>query len=367
MASVRTAVLILLFSATAMADDLERAREIKQLALSSRRAVNHAQTAPKTVNVDCVKGEKIQDAVDKNVAPLDILVKGLCVESVRIEDKDFTLRGTDPLTDGIQGTTVAGLTVVNVNSAVVQNLGFVNGVAAGLSIFASGVTMTNCRITGNVTGIIVRDDTLFIGEGLTISSNSGRGILADGARFAGCVGCRAENNGGVAGFSTRGAVLTYLDSEIIGTRGITANNGAYVDVDCLTEGSGNPCSMQATQFAAQAFGGAQATLYGAGDFTGRVQAADRGGVDLLGARQTALTGANLVDSFGTLTADPFDTGESQLSGTKHVTGFGRLMLRGATTLNGSIQCGSAGDAWLDPTMIKTPGSTVTGCDHASYP
>jgi len=358
-------LLLVLFCAISVsAADLERIRELKALHLHPAK---QAQTAAKTVTVDCAKGEKIQDAVDKNAAPLDILVKGLCVESVRIEDKDFTLRGTDPLLDAIQGTTVAGLTIVDVNSAIVQNLGFVNGVMAGLSIFDSSVSMTNCRVTGNVNGILVRDDTLFIGEGLTISSNLGRGIFSDGARFVGCIGCRAENNSGPAGVSSRNGVLTYLDSEVIGGTGLVVQTGGYADIDCLTEGTGHPCSMQATQFAARAFGGGYAVLYGAGDFTGRVQAADRGGVDLLGARQIASTGPNLVDLFGTLSAVTFDTGESKLRGTTHVTGFGRLLLRDATTLDGSIQCSSAGDAWLDATTIKLAGSTVTGCEHASYP
>lgn len=358
-------LLIVLFCAISVsAADLERVRELKTTYL---RAVKQAKEAPKTVTVDCTKGETIQDAVDKNAAPLDILVKGLCVESVRIDDKDFTLRGADPLVDAIQGTTVAGLTVVDVNSAVVQNLGFVNGVAAGLSIFDTSISMSNCRVTGNVNGIIVRDDSLFLGEALTISLNAQNGILVDGARFVSCLGCRAENNARFAGSSTRGGVLTYLDSEIIGTRGITANLGAYVDIDCVTQGSGNPCSMQATLVAAQAFLSGRAALFGAGDFTGRVNASDRGEVDLLGSRQTAQTGGNNVGSFATLLVEPLDAEQSQIRGTTFVNNFGRALVRELSTLDGSIQCSSAGDAWLDPTTIKTPGSTVTGCDHASYP
>lgn len=357
-------MLVLFCTLSVSAADLERVRELKAM---RPRIAPQAQDTSKTVTVDCTKGEKIQDAVDKNAAPLDILVKGLCIESVRIDDKDFTLRGTDPLVDQIQGTTVAGLTIVDVNSAVVQNLGFVNGVMAGLSIFDSGVSMTNCRVTGNVNGILVRDDSLFVGEGLTISSNFQSGIFSDDARFVGCIGCRAENNGGFAGRATRGGVLTYLDSEIVGARGIIASLGAYADIDCVSEGSGNPCSMQATLIAAQAFAGGQATLFGAGDFTGRVNAFDRGGVDLLGARQTALTGGNNVGSFGTLLLEPLDAVESQLRGTTFVNNFGRALVREQSTLDGSISCTSAGDAWLDPTTIKTPGSTVTGCEHASFP
>lgn len=354
-------LLVVLFCAISVsAADLERVRELKATHL---RPARQAKEAPKTITVDCTKGEKVQDAVDKNAAPLDIVVKGLCVESVRIEEKDFTLRGADPLIDRIQGTTAAGLTIINVNSAIVQDLGFTNGAFAGVSIFTAGVSMTNCRVTGNVNGILVRDDSLFQGETLTISLNAQTGILVDGARFVSCLGCRAENNGRFAGRSTRGGILTYLDSEILGTRGITADLGAYADIDCVSAGSGNPCSMQVTVIAAQSFLGGRAAMFYAGNFTGRLQASDRGEVDLLGSQQTALTATNNVDAFATLLVDD----GSQLKGTTHVSGFGRALVRGTSTLNGSIQCGSAGDAWMDPDTTKIAGSTVTGCEHASYP
>jgi hypothetical protein len=327
------------------------------------RVAPQAKDAPKTITVDCTKGEKIQDAVDKNAGPLDIIVKGLCVESVRIEDKDFTLRGADPLVDRIQGSTAGGLTIVNVNSAIVQDLGFTNGAFAGVSVFTAGVSMTNCRVTGNANGIIARDDTLFTGEGLTISMNAQAGIFVDGGRFVSCLGCRAENNGTFAGRATRAGVLTYLDSEIVGSRGIQANLGAYADIDCVSQGSGNPCSMQVTLLAAHAFLGGRAALFYAGDFTGRVLASDRGEVDLLGSRQTALTGNNGIDAFATLLVDD----GSKLIGTTHSSGFARVLVRGTSTLDGSIQCGSAGDAYVDPSTTIVAGSSVTGCDHASFP
>ena len=332
------------------------------------RVAAHAQTAPKTVTVDCTKGEKIQEAVDKNAAPLDILVKGICVEDVRIDAKDFTLRGTDPLTDGIDGATLHALTIVLVNSAVIENLSFINSPASGVAAFTSAVTMTNCRLTGNFGAITARDDTVFEGNALTIANNN-RGILADGARFAGCVACRAENNTSWAAISARGSVFSYLDSEVIGPRGLLVN-GAYADIDCITEQTAHPCSMQVTGIAAQAFGGGQAALYGSGDFTGRVTAFDRGNIQLYGARQTALTGANVIDSFSMIeVSDNGDVSPVEHSTLRGVTvmGFSRALIRENSTLAGSIQCQSAGDAWVDPSTTITPGSTVTGCDHASYP
>ena len=44
-----------------------------------------------------------------------------------------------------------------------------------------------------------------------------------------------------------------------------------------------------------------------------------------------------------------------------------MILHDATTLAGSMQCESAGDAWLDGTVVAAPGSSVTGCEHGVLP
>jgi hypothetical protein len=96
-------------------------------------------------------------------------------------------------------------------------------------------------------------------------------------------------------------------------------------------------------------------------------------VHLLGARQlaTAQPGqgpiANSVDQFGRLIAAPESGLQSQLFGTTNVSGFGRALLRDLTTLSGSIQCSSAGDAWLDSTIVKGPGAAISGCEHGVLP
>jgi hypothetical protein len=116
-----------------------------------------------------------------------------------------------------------------------------------------------------------------------------------------------------------------------------------------------------------------AALYVAGDFTGQVGAGDHAGILLLGARQLA-TGQpgqgpiqNGFDSFATLWLEPYvdaTTEESRIKAT-HVGAFSRALVRGNAVVDGFIQCGSAGDAWLDPGVTGTPGTTVTGCEHAS--
>jgi hypothetical protein len=129
--------------------------------------------------------------------------------------------------------------------------------------------------------------------------------------------------------------------------------------------------LQVTNRAAQALTGGTAVLLGAGDFTGQLEAFDRATIQLIGARQLA-TGQgqgllqNRIHEFSNLLAGTDETLQSQLFGTTVVSGFGRVLLRDATTLHGSIQCDSAGDASLDPTVTASPGS-LTGCDHGVVP
>ena len=133
--------------------------------------------------------------------------------------------------------------------------------------------------------------------------------------------------------------------------------------------------MQATGRAAQAFSGSVAYLYGAGDFTGQVDASDRAVIGVYGARQLA-TGQpglgpsrNVVNSFGYLYANKaFDVVpalSSRMMGTD-ASQFGRILVTDDTEVAGTIQCFSAGDAWLDPTVIAAPGAAVTGCDHGTF-
>jgi len=371
MASRRIVALILFCSATATAADLDRVREMKKEMLSSRRvAAPQAQTTTKTVNVDCTKGEKIQDAVDKNAAPLDILVHGICVESVTIRAKDFTLRGTDPMTDGIQGVAGgAALRATHLESALIENLGFVNSAGSSfIAEHADAVNMNNCRVVGNQRGIQIGADSNFIGNGLTVTSNAGRAFWANGARFVGCNACNFSGNGGFTGTSLRGSIVTFLDSEVIATNGIQAITDAYIDVDCLSVISTHTCSLQASNFAAIASQQAQAALFGSGDFTGKLFADDHADLYVLGARQITGTG-NSFDSFATLWVEPLEdennvVQQSRINGAL-LTGFVRALVRDQSTLNGAIQCQSASDAWLDATVIRTPGSSVTGCEHAN--
>jgi hypothetical protein len=333
--------------------------------------------AAKTVAVDCTQAQSIQAAINSEDGPLVVEVHGICNENVTVKQKDVTLRGTDPNTDGIQGVVsvpqVAALQFRYVDAGGVENLSISNGPGHGVGAVFSHVVLVNSRITGNGgSGMRLLEGSFVDATGLTVSQNQGQGANVQTSANFRCHGCDFVNNVSYAALAIRGAEVSLLDSVVTGQHGLFSSTG-YVDVDCINEISSHPCSLQVTGRAAQAFAGGTAALLGTGDFTGQLTAADRGIVQLLGARQLA-TGqpgqgpaANLIDEFGRLTAGTDDVLQSQLFGTTQVSGFGRVLLRSATTLAGSIQCDSAGDAWLDPTVVAAPGASITGCEHGVLP
>jgi hypothetical protein len=331
----------------------------------------------KTVAVDCTVGQKIQAAIDREEGPLVVDVHGICDENVSIVRKNVTLRGVDPLTDGIDGVVAvpqfAALRLRYVESAQVQNLTIRNGPLSGISAAFSTLVLQNSRITGHAgQGISATQGSIVDATGVTISQNGGAGVNVQTASRLFCHECDVTGNTGFAAVAMSGSVVSLLNSVVTGVRGLQSF-AAYVDIDCVTETSAHACGLNMTGRAALAGLGGVAAFFGGGDFTGQVEASDSGTIHILGARQLA-TGQpglgpaqNSVDGFGKLIVAEESGMQSQLFGTTNVSGFGRALLRDETTLAGSIQCGSAGDAWLDPTVIAGPGAAVNGCEHGTLP
>lgn len=330
-------------------------------------------TAAKTVSVDCTKGQSIQAAIDKNAGPVTIDIEGICSENVVIESKTVTLRGDDPNADGILGVAanVATLAIVHSTFTSLENLSF-SGLGTGVNAVRSSVVLTNCRTTNNTfNGVLLGFASSGNATGL-VSANNLRGVLVSNASSFFCLGCTFTNNSRAAQ-SQRASVLSLLDSVVTGLHGVSAFNDSYADIDCASEVSTYPCSLNVTGFAAQSTGGGQAGMFGAGDFTGRLFADDHSQAFVLGSRQLpSTTGTNVVDTFGMLWVAPLEDEnavmqQSTVSRPTNVSGFGRMLVRDASTISGNVQCSSAGDAWLDSTVITPMGVTVTGCDHASVP
>jgi hypothetical protein len=330
-----------------------------------------------SVSVNCNAGETVQAAVDANRGPAEIVISGICVENVLIRNKDISLRGLDKQSlDGIRSK-VAGTPALIVQGpvqAAINGLSFSNSVASPVSIRGANVTIDDCLFQNNTgSGLVVNAGGFVIASGLSFSGNTGFSINVSNAQFF-CTGCDVSGNN-FAVLANRGAIVSLLDSVVTGRRGLAVvDSGSFADIDCLSVDTPHPCSMQVTGVAAMAVGGGVAALTAAGDFTGQVGAYDRGAVYVVGARQIAGAQpgqgppANIADFFGKIVAaalaDVQPPIQSLLRGAD-AAHFGQILVTDDTIVKGAIQCSSAADAWLDPTVILIPGSTVSGCDHAA--
>lgn len=325
------------------------------------------------VVVNCNNGESIQAAVDAAVAPAEILIAGICVENVLIRNKDVSLRGTQaPSLDGIRSA-IASTPALSVRGPVlaeINDLSFSNSPGTGVRI-AGGANMRigNCLFENNGSvGLRVDSEAFVIGTSLTFTANPNTNTSTSDAQFF-CRTCDF-NGGGPAAVSTRHAFVSLADSAVTGTLGIVADqHAAYIDFDCVTLVSTHPCTMNVTGPAAIGTFGGTAILFGAGNFTGQLIADDRGTVRLNGSVQRAGSSdgqPNIVDSLGEITVSRSELffvtppTESLILNTV-ARNFGRVLLTGSSALGGSIQCSGAADAFLEPTVIRSPGSSVTGC------
>ncbi|HEU4886271.1 MAG TPA: right-handed parallel beta-helix repeat-containing protein [Thermoanaerobaculia bacterium] len=329
------------------------------------------------VTVNCNNGQSIQAAVDASSAPAEIQIMGICVENVLIRNKDISLRGVQkPSLDGIRSATASmpALTVRGSVIAAISDLSFSGNPGTGVAIRGGAdMTLANCLFENNAaSGLRVDSGAFVVGNDLTFTANRGTSTNTSDAQFF-CIACDISGSG-PAVVSSRGAIVSLLDSVVTGRLGIIASDrGSFADIDCATFDTPHACSMNVSQFAALGVAGGTAVLFGAGEFSGQLIADDRGTVRLDGALQKATSSddqPNIADSLGEIVVAPlFDVtppAQSLLRDTEAAR-FARVLLTGDSILKGSIQCTGAADAFLDPTVIPVPGSTVSGCEHASVP
>lgn len=322
------------------------------------------------VLVNCNSGQSIQAAVDASTAPAQILIAGICMENVLIRDKDISLRGIQsPSLDGIRSATASlpALTVRGSVIATISNLSFNKSPGTGAAVRGgANITFSNCRFEENNVGLRVDAGSFVLGNDLTFTANVNSNANASDAMFF-CIACDV-NGGGPAAVAIRGAIVSLLDSVVTGSMGLVSQDrSSSADIDCTTINTPHACSMNVSEFAARAVAGGTASLFAAGPFSGQIIADDRGTVRLDGAQQIGGP-PNFADNLGEIIVAPLldPPMQSALRGAQ-AAHFARVLLTGDSTLNGSIQCSGAADAFLDPTVTVTSGSIVSGCEHASVP
>ena len=343
------------------------------VAVAARAAeVPERPAAPRPVRgalVNCNAGQSIQAAVNASIAPAEITVAGICVENVLIRDKDISLRGLQgPLMDGIRSP-VPGVPALVVRGSVIasiNSLSFSGNQGPGAAIRdGANMTLGNCRFENNAaSGLRIDSGAFVLASDSTFAANGGPAASTADAQFF-CIACDVSAIG-PAVVATRGSTVSLLDSAVTGAQGLVAQDrGSSADIDCGTFDTPHPCTLNVSEFAALGIAGGTASLIGAGDFSGQIVANDRGTVRLNGARQIAITpgGApNVADNLGEIIV----ASQSLLLGAE-AAHFARVLFTGESILKGSIRCSGAADAFLDPNVTPTPGSTVSGCEHASVP
>jgi hypothetical protein len=368
---IRIFVCVLMLAMPAMTQHGDDIAGLKQEARNKIRFRDKAAGA-KVVSVDCTKGQKVQEAIDKNDGDLVVKIKGICIEDVVITLHNVTLQGTNPATDGITGAdaTLSAVTFLYASDGTIQNLSISNGPGGGVTARFSSVLIENSRITGNgFNGIFSSVGGSIQGVGLEVTGNNTGAHARRGGTFF-CVGCNFANNVPRQAIATLGGVLSLLQTTVSGQRGIEASNeGSYADLDCVTEDDPHPCSLNVSGEAARAFEGT-AGLYGAGDFTGRLQA-NGGHVFLYGSRQVGGSNNNNILDRGRLTVTPSGPPDPPLPAgvflPTFVGTFSTAIIEGDAEINGNISCNRGGDAWRDPDTVPAPGVTITGCENASVP
>lgn len=331
--------------------------------------------AAATKLVDCSKGKDLQKEIDNAEDGDTIEIKGICMTNVLIKDKAVTLIGhSSPGPHGITGVAANtdGVRIENSRRTRLEDLTINNPFFTGVRMRRhSQVVMEDVEVSnsfaGGGTGIWVEEGSQFDGYRLRLDDNL-RGLGATTHSRAFCYECDLNNNVAWAATSIRYSLLSLLDSEVNGDRGLQVNAHSYADIDCAAVASGHACTLDtnlggvASQYSTLAFYDAG---HDEGDFNGNFVALEQSQVQLFGSRQQTNPGSNNIDGGSSLRVEPF-SGNSQVVGHTEVSGFSHALFRdGSTVLDGSLNCSAAGDAWVDGSIdLGTPGYTITGCDHA---
>lgn len=327
-----------------------------------------AAPASRTVNVDCAKGQRIQDALGRDADELRINVDGFCRENVIVRRSNVHLAGTDPNFDGIQGilegpesplSAINGaLTIDGAQNVRVENLGIRGNPHTGVIIrnsFAE-ILLRGLKITGDgVYGVFTNDadvqvrDSEITGElatALRVDEGGGRLI---------CRNCRIDvtspDGDGIIGFVEESGNLEINDSDLAGT-GLVAFDGS----DLLIQGSSVSASASSGLWVANS----SALTIADTEFDTGFLAEGKSRILLSGATQLTtvsnrIEGDSYLSDEGT-TLPLLPEGENSIQGELRLDRFSRASItQPDTVIGGDLLCTGGSDA-----ACVDPGSNVTG-------
>jgi len=315
------------------------------------------------VAVDCNARGSITDALATPAVKLTIEISGICAEDVEILRNDVTLRGTDPLTDGIrpapEGLKRQALTLFGVNNIIIENLNLA-GANNGIGINASfGVFVINCLIEDNsFAGVIAGTastarvlDTVI----RNIGANPNRGIWATQGSNVSCIRCTIENH--QTGIRlTNGSSMLLDDSTVLGTRrGVDARGGSRFD-SVLFPSTGPSTIEGVSQFAIRLFDSASANL-GNDNINGQIRLFRNSVATLAGSSQSNPSFFNSIDSGSSLVARD----SASLDGDFFISEFSNVTLPLGSSVSGGLSCSLGADAFCDNPSTATASSNCGQC------
>lgn len=163
---------------------------------------------------------------------------------------------------------------------------------------------------------------------------------------------------------------------VTGPLGIAAGIDAYADIDCNSARNNFPqypdCSLNVDDWAAAAQWRSEAALWFAEAFTGALWADNQSKLWLRGAEQQ-YDGPRLsqIRDTSELKVQSARRGgdlvQAALDGQTGLFGFSRALLLIEARLDGVLNCNDAADAWADPGVTYSEGSSVSGCEHLPEP
>jgi len=315
------------------------------------------------VQVDCTdldpaNHDSISAALNNPAKELTIEISGICEEEVQVRRNNVTLRGTNPLVDGIRPALDEpldqALNLFGVHLILIENLKLTGG-RIGLSVNNSfSVDVVNCRVEDNeIIGVIFGSAS---GSNDLIDSvvtgNGGIGIWVTNGSSLRCTRCTVENHGhGIQ--LTQGSEFTLRDSTVEGFRAIDASGGSRV------LGFG-PNTINGLPWALRATGTVSVELSGT-SVDGRLDLRQGSVVKLFGAAHTNIGGPSQILSGSTLVMDGATTMEGDLT----LTELSEAVFPAGASIAGSLFCSLGADAFCDDPIASVGG--ISDCGRCTKP
>ena len=330
-----------------------------------------AEPATTTVAVNCNEGDSITQALRRPAAELTIEISGICEEDVHVLRSNVTLRGTDPLMDGIRPAPDdilnQALNLFGVNTIVIENLKITGG-RMGIGInYSFGVTLKNCLIEENdFAGVIVGtgSGSIFLQDTVITSTavapfTPRRGIWVTNGSNLTCNNCTVENHRtGI--ILDKGSETSLIGSTVrmarlaVDARGGSRLETRLANVPNTFEGNTLPGGLRA---AIRLTGNASADL-GPDTILDRIIVAQKSVATLRGSFQTNFS-SNRVDSGSSLVARDGAT----LAGDFFITQFSDLTLPHGSTISGNLSCNMGADAFCFDPLGATFSSNCGQCPN----